>query len=129
MKRLKPYLIFSGHCREALEFYKECFDGEIVMVQTFADSPVDVPREHGQRIFNSEFRAGEIDFMASDDMPGREVTPGRNFALFVSFPEPEEQKRVFGELSQGGEVLFPIEKGFGMLVDRFGIQWMLESHA
>jgi len=66
MKRLNPYLMFPGSCKEALTFYQECLDGEIVSMQTFADSPVDVPPEHGHRIFNSEFRAEDVHFMASD---------------------------------------------------------------
>jgi PhnB protein len=41
---------------------------------------------------------------------------------------PTEAERIFGELSQGGSVTYPIDKTFwaerfGMLVDRFGIPW------
>lgn len=125
MKKLNPYLMFSGNCKEALTFYKECLNGQIVTLQTFADSPIDVPDEYGQRVFNSEFRADGAFFMASDDLPDKPVTRGSNFALFVVFSEKEEQENVFAKLSEGGEVSFPLESGFGMLVDRFGIQWML----
>ena len=125
MKRLNPYLMFSGNCREALTFYRDCLDGDIVSIQTFADSPLEVAEEHGHRVFNSEFRAGELLFMASDDLPNSHVTRGSNFAMFVAFSETEEQERVFNRLSEGGKVLFPLANGFGMLADRFGIQWMV----
>jgi PhnB protein len=125
MMKLNPYLMFSGNCREALTFYKDCLDGDIASIQTFADSPLDVPEEHGNRIFNSEFRAGDLFFMASDDLPNSQVTKGSNFALFVAFSEMEEQERVFGRLAEGGKVLFPLTNGFGMLADKFGIQWMV----
>ena len=125
MKKLNPYLMFSGNCREALTFYQECLDGDIVSIQTFADSPLDVSEEHGHRIFNSEFRAGELFFMASDDLPDHQVTKGSNFAMFVVFSTREEQEGVFGRLSEGGKVLFPLNNGFGMLADKFGIQWMV----
>ena len=45
MKKLNPYLMFSGNCKEAMTFYKECLDGEIVSMETFENSPVDVPNE------------------------------------------------------------------------------------
>ena len=125
MMKLNPYLMFSGNCKEALDFYTEQLDGEIVSMQTVADSPLDVPDEHKHRIFNSHFRAGDLFFMASDDLPDQPVVQGGNFALFVTFSEKEEQEKVFSGLSQGGKVLFPLENGFGMLADKFGIQWML----
>ncbi len=78
MKSLNPYVMFSGNCREALTFYKECLDGEIVSMQTFAESPIPVPDDAKDRIFNSEFRAGDA-----------------------------------------------LANGFGMLADKYGIQWML----
>jgi len=124
---LTPYLVFPGSCRTALEFYAECLNGEIVMLQTFAEASIDVPAELGERIFNAEFQAGGVHFKASDDMPGKEVAVGSNFALFVTFADQAEKERVFTRLSEGGTVLFPIEDNFGMLVDKFGIRWMLES--
>lgn len=127
IKQIKPYLMFPGTCRQALGFYKKCFDGEIVMMQTFEESPVDVPEELKNRIFNSEFRADNLCFMASDDLPGNEVKIGSNFALFVIFSDKIEKEKVFKRISEGGKVLFPMEENFGMLVDKFGIQWMFES--
>ena len=127
-KKLKPYLMFPGTCREALNFYKDCFNGEIVMMQTFADSPVKVPEELKQRIFNSEFHAKGVHFMASDDLPSNKITVGSNFALFITFTDREEEEKVFKKLSEGGRVLFPIGKNsFGMLVDKYNIRWMMET--
>ncbi len=65
--------------------------------------------------------------MASDDLPNNEVTIGSNFALFVTFSDKTEQERVFNKLSEGGKVLFPIKNNFGMLIDKYRIQWMLAS--
>ena len=127
MKQVKPYLMFPGKCKEALTFYKECLNGEIAILQTYADSPIDVAEESKNRIFNSEFQADGINFMASDDLPNNKVTIGSNFALFVTFSDRAEHKRVFNKLSEGGKVLFPIENNFGMLIDKYRIQWMLAS--
>ena len=125
MKQVIPYLMFSGNCREALMFYKACLNGEITSIQTVGESPLDVPEGNQDRIFDSEFRADNIRFKASDDMPGNEVAVGTNFALFVTFSDHAEQKNVFDKLAEGGQVLFPLENNFGMLVDKYRVQWML----
>ncbi len=125
MKQVMPYLMFSGNCREALMFYEECLNGEIASIQTVGESPLDVPEEHQDRIFDSEFRADNICFKASDDMPGHEVAVGTNFALFVTFSDHAEQKKVFDKLAENGHIQFPLENNFGMLVDKYRIQWML----
>ncbi len=126
MKEVKPYLIFPGTCRDALTFYADCLDGEIASIQTVGESPIgNVPDEHKDRIFDSEFRADAVQFKASDDMPGQGIAQGTNFALFITFTDPAEQKQVFNRLAEGGQVQFPLENNFGMLVDKYQIQWML----
>ncbi len=132
MKSVRPYLIFSGKCAEALRFYRDCFDGEIALMQTFADSPMDVADEHKQRVFNSEFRANGLDFMASDSVPPYEIEVGSNFAMLVNFSEFEELEMVFGKLSKDGKIVMPLDNSdsgsrFGMIADKYGIQWMLTS--
>ena len=125
MKQIKPYIMYSGRCKEALLFYRECFNGEIVLMQTYAESNMNLPEKYNERIFNSEFKADGIDFMASDDLPDNQVKAGSNFALFVIFENINEQKESFNKLAKDGNVLFPLENNFGMVVDKFGIQWML----
>ena len=125
MKNLVPYIVFPGTCKEAMAFYKRCLGGEITMMQTYADSPVPAPEAAQNRIYNSELVAGGVHFKASDDLPGHEVKIGNNISLFVHFSDKEIQRETFVKLSHGGKVLFPIQGPFGMLVDPFGIQWML----
>lgn len=127
MKQLIPYLIFPGKCKEALNFYKECLNGEITLLQTFEESPIDVPSEHQWRIFNSKFEADGLTLMASDDLPSHQVSIGTNIALFVNFSDKQEQHTVFSKLSDSGTVLMPLEGSFGMLEDKFGVRWMIVS--
>ena len=125
MKQLIPYIMFPGTCKEALNFYTECLGGEITRLQTVAESHLQVAGEHKQRIFDSEFKADKIRFKASDDDPNQPLVAGQNFALFVDFSDETEQRAAFEKLSGGGKVLFPLEQTFGMVVDKYGIQWML----
>ena len=128
MKTLKPYLIFSGDCEEALLLYSSCLDGEIITLQRYSESPLDLAEEHGNRVFNSVFRAEGVELMASDDLPDEPVKKGTNFAMFVTFPSEEEQAGSFAKLSEGGRILMPLQNGFGMLEDRFQVRWMLAVH-
>jgi len=63
--------------------------------------------------------------MASDVLNDNDDGPEKRFSLFLTLTDAEEQKRLFESLSNGGNVTMPLNNGFGMLTDRFGIQWML----
>ncbi len=127
MKDLIPYLVFPGTCREAMEFYRDVLNGEITLMQTFGDAPMDVPATLQNRIFNSELKAGGIHFKASDDLPGHDVKLGTNISLYAVFPDKTSKEAAFNKLSEGGKVLFPLDDNFGMLKDKYSIQWMFVS--
>ena len=63
--------------------------------------------------------------MASDVLNEVEMHEEQRFSLFLTFSDASEQDRLFANLSNGGKVLMPIQNGFGMLRDRFEVQWML----
>ena len=125
MKKLNPYLIFPGTCREAMHFYAECLNGEIKLLQTFAESPIETAPEHRARIFNAIVEAEEVLFMASDNLPPHELNIGANVNMFVNFSDKAEQHAVFAKLAKDGSIIMPLEQHFGMLVDKYGIYWMI----
>jgi PhnB protein len=130
MKTLVPYLTFAGNCREAFEFYKVCLNGEITAIQTFAEAKMEVDDSFKNRILHAEFRAEDVFFMASDGNSGFVVNPGNNISLNLDLTDGKEQERIFKALAEGGAVTMPLQKTFwgatyGMLTDRYGIQWML----
>ena len=107
-----------------MEFYAISLNGEITEIQTFGDSPVDVPYEFQNRIFNSELKTGNICIKASNDLPNHSVKPGSNISLYAIFSDEEVKLAAFNNLAKDGKVLFPIKDNFGMLKDKYGIQWM-----
>ena len=125
MKTLLPYIAFPGTCEEALTFYAKVFQGEIVSITTYSNSPVTVAESLKSRIFDSEFRAENLHFKASDDLPDFPITQGSNISMFVKFTSQNERRQTFEALSEGGQVLFPYDEHFCMLKDKFGLQWML----
>lgn len=130
MKSLSPYLNFPGNCEEAMNFYVEAIGGKIEFLQRFGESPMDVPEEAKQKIMHASFRADNMFFMASDCMPNDPINFGNSVTLCLSLSDEDEQTRVFENLSAGGKVTMPLNNTFwgarfGMLTDKFGINWML----
>lgn len=131
--QLEPYLFFYGKCEEALTFYKEVFGGEIVAMSRFEGSPMEsqVPAEFKSCVMHATFKAPELAFMASDGDPRRKFESG-NVSLSLATTDEDEAKRVFGKLSEGGQVTMPMQPVFwgglfGTLTDRYGIDWMVSG--
>jgi PhnB protein len=71
-----PYLTFDGNAKEALDFYKDVFDGEIVEMRTYGEADYPTPPEADERIIHAKFQKGGLLMMVSDSFPGNKVTPG-----------------------------------------------------
>ena len=132
MNNLMPYLFFNGQCKDALEFYAQAMGGEITSMQTFGEAPGEVPAGAENRIMHADFKAGDVSFMASDGMPGQDIPRSGPVALSLDFSDADEQATVFHELAEGGEITMALQdtfwgSRFGMVTDKFGIQWMLSK--
>ncbi len=130
MKTVVPYLLFGGTCREAMNYYKSCFGGEITAMQTFAEANMNVDDPFKQHIIHAEFKAEDIYLMASDGGPAFVSALGNNVTLNVNMDDEAEQDKIFSALAAGGKITMPLEKTFwgaryGQVTDRFGINWML----
>jgi len=130
MKTLIPYLHFNGTCDEALKFYAEAFNGKVTQIQRFGDAPMQVPDAQKNNVMHARFEAENIRFMASDGL--EKLTPGHSVQLSIDFTDRAEMERVWAKLEKGGTVKMPLGDQFwgarfGMLEDRFGIRWMLNS--
>jgi PhnB protein len=128
---LEPYLFFYGKCEEALTFYKDVFDGEIVSMMRFEGSPMEsqVAPEFKKGVMHATFKSPTVEFMASDGNPSRKFDSG-NISLSLATEDENEAQRVFGKLAEGGEVTMPLQAvfwggTFGTLTDRYGIDWMV----
>ena len=131
--QLEAFLYFDGRCEEALEFYKAAIGGEYDVTR-FAGSPAasHAGPDWGDKILHSTFRGDGFTFMASDRMPGEGEDPNPNVALSLSLASAEQAQGVFERLAGGGRVMMPFEHAFwggkfGMVTDRFGIEWMISG--
>lgn len=128
-----PYLTFDGTCSEAFSFYEQVLGAKPVSRFTFGDSPMakDVPAEFHGRVMHGTISINGASLMASDAGPWAPYEGAmRSCALSLSYATTEEAARIFAALGEGGAITMPFAKtfwaeGFGMLVDRFGVAWMV----
>jgi len=131
MAKLSPFLRFNdGKCREAMNFYKECLGGELDLM-TGKGTPMekDMSAEQLELIMHSTLTKDDWVLIGSDMMRDRAVI-GDNVGVSLDCKSEQEIKDVFDKLSKGGEVFMPLEDmfwgaTFGMVTDKYGVEWML----
>jgi PhnB protein len=130
---VQPYLIFGGRCDEALAFYQSAIDAKVVTRMLFSQSPEpmplgSIPPGFANKVMHCAFRVGNTEILASDGAQGGATFSG--FSLSITVATADEAEHVFNRLVDGGEVTMPLEPTFwspcfGMLTDRFGVNWMV----
>jgi len=128
---LEPYLFFNGNCREAMEFYKGIFGGEL-QIQTMAEVPADsgmtVDESRKNQVMHARLTGGLVGFMASDS---QKASPkAAKIELSITGDDQEALTKAFDGLAEGGTVNMPLSKQFwgdtfGQLTDKYNIDWMV----
>jgi PhnB protein len=129
--RLNPYLSFRDNARDAMEFYRSVFGGELT-TSTFADLHASEDPSEQDKIMHSELvTGGGMTLMASDTPNSMEYSEnGYSVSLSGAAADEAELQGWWSKLSDGGSVTLPLEKApwgdqFGMCVDRYGVSWMV----
>jgi PhnB protein len=119
MEQLTPYLHFNGNCRAALTFYSDCIGGNLVLKPEDASAG---------KVMYASLENGGFLLMADDN--GQSTAPAGGLTLYVDCSSKEELEASFAKLSAGGTVAQPLKAEYygtvGVLVDKFGIHWMLK---
>lgn len=137
MTTVNTYLTFNGNCEQAFNFYKSVFGGEFDHIGKFKDMPEDpkypMSEKDKEKIMHISFPISKETSLMGSDTGGEWASnfkQGNNFSISIDTDSKDEADRLFNELSKGGEVIMPMNKTFwgsyfGMLTDKFGIQWMV----
>lgn len=80
-QQITPYITFNSNAKEALEYYKSVFEGEIQGIQTFGDAEFPTPPERDNRIMHARFKKDGLFFMVSDAFLGQSVEVGNHISL------------------------------------------------
>ena len=137
MATINPYLNFNGNTEEAFNFYKSVFGGEFAAVMRFGDATgcgeMPLAETDKDKIMHIALPIGRGNvLMATDALEsmGQNFKVGDNFSISITADSREEADELFSGLSEGGTVEMPLADAFwgdyfGMLQDKFGIQWMV----
>jgi PhnB protein len=126
---------FNGQCEAAFKLYERVLGARLGPIFRYAGSPLadTVPPEWQDKIMHGSLTIGEHVVIGGDLAPDRYEAP-RGFSLSISMKSAPETDVIFRELATEGRVLLPLAKTFwaerfGMVVDRFGIPWMINCEA
>jgi PhnB protein len=127
--KMNTYVNFAGACAEAFRYYEKHLGAKVGMLMTHGQAPGQshVKPEWKDAVLHARISIGDTELFAAD-IPGAE--PMRSAYLTLAMDSDAEAERVFSALSDGGQVLMPMEETFfasrfGQVRDRFGINWMI----
>lgn len=134
--KLHPYLTFNGNCEEAMNFYKDVLNGEITVMSRFEDAPQEefpIPEFAKKLIMHCTLEFGGCTIMASDTTEPNKFVIGSNTTLSINADDADEGSAIFHSLLDGGNAVMPLQDvfwggQFGMLVDKYGTQWMVSTN-
>jgi PhnB protein len=130
--QLNPYLTFNGQCEAAFKFYEQVLGGKIVTMLTYGDSPMaeQVSSEWRNKILHASLTVDDKEWMMGADATPEHHEETKGFSVSLGIDDPAHAERIFHALAENGTVRMPIQQTFwtvrfGMLVDQFGIPWMI----
>lgn len=133
MAKLVPYLYFNGECEKAMNFYKDCFGGELQLMRAEgSEMEARVPPESRKRIIHASLAEGDFLLFASDSFTPGGTKEGDNVAISISFDTENDLRNSFSKVSSGGRILMPVQKPFwggfyGVVTDKYGVRWEMMS--
>jgi len=127
--KLNPYLHFDGDAEDALNFYKDALGGEIIMISRYGDSPMPSDEDWKNKLMHSRLVFDGNLIMISDAFKGNKAKKEGNVQLSVEVESIDRIDEVFTKMAEGGKVTMELQDTFwgarfGMLKDKFGVDWM-----
>jgi PhnB protein len=130
---VQPYLIFEGRCDEAVNFYRSAVGAEVQTLVRFKEMPNPqpgmIPPGGEDKVMHANLKIGNSTVLMSDGSCNKSIE-FKGFSLCLVVADTGEAERSFHALAEGGKVHMPLSKTFfsplfGMLIDRFGVSWMV----
>jgi len=131
MTRLNPYISFRGEAKEAMEFYRTVFGGDLTATTFGEFSMPGIGEDEADKVMHSQLETpGGMVLMAADTPASMDLTPGNTITISLFGDDEAELQGYWDGLAEGGSVTMPLSAApwgdrFGQLVDRYGISWMI----
>ncbi len=127
---LNPYISFRDDARAAMEFYRSVFGGKLDM-NTFKEFHASSDPSEDDKIMHAMLTTENgIVFMGADTPKSMEFQAGSRISMSLSGDDEAALTGYFQKLSAGGTIRMPLDMApwgdkFGMITDKFGIDWMV----
>jgi len=138
MQACCPYLMFDGQADEAMRTYQRILGGQLDLLRYSQQPPGAGAAPPGcepsdtNRVMHGYLQFPGGGLMCSDT-PNSKLHEGapRGMTVNLSFDDARQAREVYDQLAdRAQQVRMPFgptfwAEGFGMLVDRFGVPWMV----
>ncbi len=131
--KLTPYITLEGRVKEAIQFYEQAIDAEVLSMMTYGEMP-DLPTtftdELSSLVAHAKLKVGVTELMLSDTPGGSPIESGKRVTICITTNEVEQSKRIYEALRQEGQVNMPFREepfspGFGDVTDKFGVTFQI----
>jgi PhnB protein len=136
MSGVYPYLRMNGNGQEAVNFYENALNAEVLGIQTFGEMPENpefpLPEEAKNRIMHAMLRVGDTSLMLSDNFPGEPYQLGTQVDVALILNNVNQSKAAFDKLQEGGDIIMPLQEtswssSYGQVKDKFGVTWQIST--
>ncbi len=129
---MNPYFMFNGTGIEAVRFYEDVFNAEVMEFQTYADLP-NAKEGDDNLLLHANLKIGQNEIMLSDTDPDHPIEAGTHISVAVVTDDADETSDIFRKIREnGGEEAMPLQETFfspayGKVKDKYGIEWQLST--
>ncbi|XRG76907.1 VOC family protein [Rossellomorea sp. GAMAL-10_SWC] len=132
--QLNSFLMMDGNAKEAIDFYKESLDANLLFCQSFGDAPEDpnspLPENLKDLVAHAILKIGETNIMIADLFPGLQYRNGNNVNICITTNEIEKTNKFYELLKQDGHVVMPLKQvhfspAYAIVTDKFGITFQI----
>lgn len=131
MSKVKTHMMFQGEAENAVKLYASVFsDFQVGDIERYAEGE---PGPVGA-FKNAHVSFAGHELIIFDSPPMHDFTFTPSISLYVDLETAEEIEAAFAKLSEGGQVMMPLDdygfsQRFGWLADRYGVSWQLNLPA
>lgn len=127
---MNPYFMFNGNGIEAMRFYEETFNAEVIEFKTYAELP-NAQEGDEQLLLHANLKIGGNDIMLSDTDPDHPIEAGTHISVALVTDDADQTSDIYRKIREhDGEEVMPLQETFfspayGKVKDKYGIEWQL----
>ncbi|MBF0779568.1 MULTISPECIES: VOC family protein [unclassified Granulicatella] len=134
LKSIEAYIITNGNGSEAVAFYKDALQAEVISYETFGNNWPECPSDMKDYVMNAQLLVDGKRIMLSDNNPNMfDYQLGHQVSIALISDDVATTQRFFEKLSHNAKNIgmplqaVPWSPAYGNLTDQFGVNWQLST--